>query len=249
MTEVVTSTKNQRVVSAVRLKRAAERRESGLTLLEGPHVLQEAMATGQAIDMVFCLEDDVRSIELARSRGLEATLVTQTVLERLAPTEHPRGPVATMRIPGPRPLRRDVLVLEVSDPGNAGTLIRAGAAFGLDVMVTAGVDPWSPKTLRAGAGAHFRTRFVETAEGCGALATVVRGGIDPSRLAQVLDPALHWAVFVGSEAHGLSPERIASADVAVTIPMPGMTESLNASVAGSIIAYELARWRMAMAAT
>lgn len=244
MTEVITSTRNQRVVSAARLKRAAERRERGLTLLEGPHVLQEAFATGQSVEEVFCLPDDDRTIEWSRSRGLEPVLVSQPVLDRLAPTDHPRGPVASMRIPPVRAVRRDLLALEVSDPGNAGTLIRAGAAFGLDVLAAGGVDPWSPKTLRAGAGAHFRTRFVESAEGCGVLATVVRGGVDPSRLAQILDPSRKWAVYVGSEAHGLSAETLEAAEVAVTIPMPGMTESLNASVAGSIIAYEMARWRM-----
>ncbi len=244
-TGVITSRKNQRVASAARLRRAAERRERSLTLLEGPHVFQEALATGQAVVEVFCLPDDDSTIALAHVRGIEPLLVAKEVLDRLAPTDHPRGPVAVMQIPGMRPLRRDVLSLEVTDPGNSGTLIRAGAAFGLDILVSAGVDPWSPKTIRAGAGAHFRTRFVEDAPGTGSIATVVRGGVDPSRLGAVLDPARLWAIHVGAEAHGLAPETVEAADVLVTIPMPGMTESLNASVAGSIVAYEFARWRKA----
>ncbi len=243
--EVITSRKNQRIASAARLRRAAERRDRGMTILEGPHVLQEALATGQAVVEVFCLPDDEATAALCRTRGIEPVAVSQDVLDRLAPTDHPRGPVALMKIPEMRSLRRDLLALEVTDPGNSGTLIRAGAAFGLDVLVAAGVDPWSPKTLRAGAGAQFRTRFEDRAEGVGSSATVVRRGIDPSRLNDVLDPSKLWAIRVGSEAHGLASETIEAADVLVTIPMPGMTESLNSSVAGSIVAYEFARWRKA----
>lgn len=246
MTEIVTSTKNKRVVAASRLTEAAERRATGLTLIEGPHILQEAFATGQKVREVFCLPDDDRSAGLARANGVDVTLVTDAVLKRLAPTEHPRGPVATMAIPSARPANRDLLVLEVDDPGNAGTLIRTAAAFGFDVAVAAGVDPWSPKVIRAGAGAHFRTRFADDYAGWGVIAAVVRGGADPARLPALLDPGRRWAIIIGSEAHGLAPERVASADLTVTIPMPGMTESLNAAAAGAILAFEVARWRMGL---
>jgi TrmH family RNA methyltransferase len=248
MTEIVTSTKNQRVVAASRLTEAAARRDTGLTLIEGPHILQEAFATGQKVMDVFCLADDDRSVGLAQANGVPVTRVTQPVLERIAPTEHPRGPVATMVIPSPRPAHRDLMVLEVDDPGNAGTLIRTAAAFGFDVAVAAGVDPWSPKVIRAGAGAHFRTRFADDYSGWGVIAAVVRGGADPARLPKLLDPARRWAIIIGSEAHGIAPERVAGADLTVTIPMPGMTESLNAAGAGAILAFELARWRMGLSA-
>ena len=75
---------------------------------------------------------------------------------------------------------------------------------------------------------------------------MVRGGADPARLPTLLDPGRRWAIVIGSEAHGLAPERVASADLTVTIPMPGMTESLNAAAAGAILAFEVARWRMGL---
>lgn len=245
MSPVITSPRNPRVAAAARLRRAAARRETGLTLIEGPHILQEAVATNQKLVDVFCLAEDDQTIHLLEGHGPDPLIVTQTVLDRLAPTESPRGPVGVLRIPAPVVRRRDVLALEVTDPGNAGTLIRAATAFGLDVfMVEGGVDIWSPKTIRAGAGAHFRGRLVDGVAGCGHIATVPRGGVVPEKLGSVLDPDRAWAVWVGSEAHGLAAERVETADIRVTIPMPGMTESLNAAVAGSIIAYQLARWRM-----
>lgn len=245
MTSVITSPRNPRVAAAARLQRAAVRHETGLTLIEGPHILQEALATGQSLVEVFCLAEDEQTVALLEGRGHVPVMVTRPVLDRLAPTESPRGPVGVMRIPPSVTRRRDTLALEVADPGNAGTLIRAATAFGLDVfMAPGGVDAWSPKTIRAGAGAHFRGRLVADVAGCGHIATVVRGGVVPEKLGSILDPERSWAVWVGSEAHGLSEERRASAEVKVTIPMPGMTESLNAAVAGSIIAYQLARWRM-----
>jgi TrmH family RNA methyltransferase len=105
-------------------------------------------------------------------------------------------------------------------------------------------DPWAPKVLRAAAGGHFRTRLGELADADAlrevarpVIATVVSGGEHPSALAGTADSAL----LVGEEAAGLPADLVALADRSVTIPMPGGTESLNAAVAGAIVAYELAR--------
>lgn len=237
--EPVRSTRNTRVVEAARLHRVRERRRTGLTLLEGPHLLQEALAAGADIRHVFGLETETPV------HGVTWIPVTEPVMERLAGTETPRGPVAVLAVPPPSPPRRDHLVLDIADPGNAGTLLRTAAAFGNDVVFRAtAVDPWAPKVLRAAAGAHFRTRVAsESDPTAGVIATVVDGGHPPDGLSGLLDPARTWSILVGSEAHGARPTDVASADVLVTIPMPGGTESLNAAVAGAIVAYELMRWR------
>ncbi len=219
--------KNPRVVAAADLRRTRIRRRRGATLLEGPHLLEAAVAADVSVSAIFALVDDERSRDLAATIGAEWIPVTAVVLGRLAPTEHPRGPVAVMEIPATRPPSRDALALAVRDPGNAGTLIRTAAAFGLDVVVVDGaVDPWSPKVLRAAAGA-----------------TLPRGGCDLDDLQGRLDPRRRWAILVGDEAHGLPPDLAASAEVAVSIPMEAGTESLNAAVAGALVAYELRRWR------
>jgi RNA methyltransferase, TrmH family len=181
--EPVRSPRNAKVAEASRLRRARDRRAAGLTLLEGPHVLKEALHAGADIRRIFALVDDEVAGFVARHSGAELIVVEQAVLDRLAPTESPRGPIAVMAIPPPGVGRADTVVMAVTDPGNAGTIIRTAASFGFDVSATAGaVDVWSPKVVRAGAGAHFRTRFVQEAPSAG-IATVVSGGIAPRDLA------------------------------------------------------------------
>jgi RNA methyltransferase, TrmH family len=240
--EPVRSTRNPRVAEAVRLRRAQERKARGLTLLEGPNLVGEAFAAGVRVHPVFGVRPRPEWVDIS-----DWVEVTPEVLDRLADTKSPRGPIGVMPIPAPAQIRRDHLVIDVADPGNAGTLIRTAAAFGFDVVFRPGsVDPWSPKVLRAAAGAHFRTAVgVAAPDGAGTVATVVKGGIHPATLSAVLDPDRTWGLLIGSEARGLAGSEVETADVSVSIPMPGGTESLNAAVAAAIVAYELARWRNA----
>ncbi|MDP8958102.1 MAG: RNA methyltransferase [Actinomycetota bacterium] len=252
--EPVRSARNRRVAEAVRLHRAAGRREAGLTLLEGPHLLLEAVRAGADVRLVFALPGDEEAENLARRAGSELVPVTRRVLHRLAPTEHPRGPVAVMAIPMPVPsghgrLGDELLVLwGVGDPGNVGTLIRTAAAFGMTVVAGPGTaDLWSPKVLRAAAGGHFRTpmgrgRSIEElrSQHHRLVATVPEGGVPPWEADLGARPAL----LVGDEAQGLAQEVVEAADLRVTIPMPGGTESVNAAVAGSVLAYEVLRRRL-----
>jgi TrmH family RNA methyltransferase len=232
------------VVAASRLHRARDRREAGATLLEGPNVIGEAIEAGVPIIEFYVHVDDDAGRELASRAGVAATPVEQAVLDRLAGTETPRGPVAVIEIPEPVESTRDAVSLEIADPGNAGTILRSSAAFGFDVVSAPGsTDLWSPKVLRAGAGAHFHTNICRSGP-TATIATVVEGGVAPDRLDQVLDLDRRWSILVGSEAHGLTPDAANTADVRVTIPMPGGIESLNAAVAASIVMYEISLLRL-----
>jgi TrmH family RNA methyltransferase len=230
------------VVAAARLHKPRHRRELGRTLLEGPQLLEEAVAAGADIEVAFALAEDVATRELGSKSGFEVVTVTPDALDRLADTKSPRGPVAVISIPEePSGASGNLLVAHgVSDPGNLGALIRTAAAFGWGVGYTPGsADPWSPKTLRGAMGGHFRTRIVrlEDLEDLSAwttVATVVEGGIPPTEVSS--GP---YAVLVGEEATGLPDEIAADCDIQVTIPMPGGTESLNAGVAAGIVVYEL----------
>jgi TrmH family RNA methyltransferase len=180
----------------------------------------------------------------AVAAGAEIVAVTPAALRRLASTQTPQGPVAVMAVPDSAlGAGSSVLVgWGVSDPGNVGTMIRIAAAFGWDYAAGPGsADPWSPKVLRSGAGAHFRTRVGRAGDltdlgGRTTVATVVAGGAPPQAVAAVL-PA---AVLVGDEAAGLPAEVVDAAALRVTVPMPGGTESLNAAVAAAIVTYEAA---------
>ena len=244
--EPVRSPRNQRVAAAVRLRRARERKASGLTLLEGPNLLESAIRSGASLEVVFALEDDEQTAGLVASGDIEVVKVTREVLERLAPSKHPRGPVAILRIPQFRQIEgRNALVLYgIGDPGNAGTLIRSAAAFGFGVLFGQGsADPWNPKVLRSGAGAHFSVSLESGSADPGDLRsrgfTTVASIVSGAAPASAINSPGPVALYVGEEASGLPAEIIEACDRTVTIPMASALESLNASVAGSILMYEL----------
>jgi RNA methyltransferase, TrmH family len=204
-------------------------------------VVAEAVAARAPVVTVFALEGDAAAVDLAASCGARLLMVTEAVLGRLSTTTEPQSPVAIMTIPAPSLPETGRLLVPwgVGDPGNCGTLIRSAAAFGYGYAAGPGTAAtWSPKVVRAGAGAHFRTT-VGTVEALDALragrrplyAAVAEGGSPPGPLPP------DAAVLIGNESTGLDAAAVDGADELVTIPMVGGTESLNAAVAGSIIAY------------
>lgn len=233
-------------MDASRLHRARERRHTGLTLIEGPHLLEEAVKAMADIRTVFVAEGDTAGDDAATSIGLEPVFVDERALQRIAGTETPRGPVAVVAIPPQRPPITQHLLVSwgVSDPGNVGTMIRVAAAFGWGFSFTAGTaDPWSPKVLRAGAGSQFSVGITEVqgleeirSAGYAPLASVVSGGTEPGLLEN-----RRWALLIGEEASGLPDEVLAASDQSISIPMPGGFESLNAAVAAGILTYVISK--------
>jgi RNA methyltransferase, TrmH family len=233
-------------------------------LADGPVLLAEALAAGADVQRVFaetdCLDDP--AVITAQQAGLTVVEAAPGALAKVLDLKAPRGVVAVV---GASPssvdevldrasaTRRPVAVLVgLQDPGNLGTLIRVAEASGCaGVLLTSGsVDLHNPKTVRATAGAVFRVSVVDgvdelsVIEGCRrrsvpVVATIGSGGtlLDEAPLAGAV------AVLLGAEAHGLAPELVERCDGALTIPMEGGVESLNAAVAGSIVLFEAARRR------
>ena len=241
---MITSVRNSRIAEARKLNRRRERRATGKTTIDGPLLLREAIAANIAISEVFALADDEETVGWAESAGVELLVVTPDVLRSLASSVNPRGPVAVIAIPPPRAVTATdaVLLWEVRDPGNAGTIIRSAASFGFQVLASRDtVDLWSPKVVRAGVGGHFRTPLIENVTG---IEELDRVGLVPLAMTtrgvaigkvDISDPA-PVAFVLGNEAHGL-PAEISDRVTNVTLPMPGGTESLNAGVAASIAMY------------
>ena len=244
--EPVRNSKNPLVVEAARLHRARERKQTGTTLIEGPHLLEEAIQAGADIRCVFALAHDADTVDLAGHFGIDPVLVDEPALKRLAGTETPRGPIAVVAIPDEiDPIEQNLLVSwGVSDPGNVGTMIRTARAFGWAFGFAEGTaDPWSPKVLRSAAGSQFGTSIHSVSDlnrlvssGYEPVATVVRDGEDPSALGEG-----RYALLIGEEAAGLPDDVVAACERSVTIPMPGGADSLNAAVAAGIIVYEIAK--------
>nr|WP_296773397.1 RNA methyltransferase [Rhodococcus sp. (in: high G+C Gram-positive bacteria)] len=251
-----------RVVSAVKLLRAAERRKTGRFLAEGTNSVTEALHTGVVVE-VFFREDSVERnrdvLDIARTAGVSTHAITERAAKGLSDTVTPPGVVAVCRTVdvdlrtalGAAP-RLVVVPVEVSEPGNAGTVIRVADAVGADSVVLLGdsVDPHNGKCVRASAGSLFhlpiaRERSVESglaalrSSGLTILATAADGEVDLDDADHILAGPTAW--LFGNEAHGLSPEVAAAADHRVRIPIHGRAESLNLATAAAICLYASAR--------
>jgi len=218
---------------------------TGMTTIEGPFLLHEAIAGGVRVHEIFALPSDDEAGLAAENAGIGVTEVSVDVLERLSTSVTPRGPVAVVDIPKPTPIAAtdSVVLWEIADPGNVGTVIRTAAAFGFQVIATKGsVDLWAPKVIRSGVGGHFRTPLVENVEP--SLDSITEAGLVPLATAADgvdigtvdLTDSAPAAFIVGNEAHGL-PSALTSRATTLALSMPGGTESLNAAVTAGIFMY------------
>lgn len=242
--------------------RRAARLEEGAFVVDGPLLAREALGAGLRLLDVFVVGDTAPDVVAEATRtGARVHVVSPEVLARATDTVTPQGmaaiaarPAATLTgaistaTAGPLSL----VLVDVQDPGNAGTLLRAAEAAGAAAVLFCGasVDPWSPKCVRASAGALFHLPVVDggeattvlaqlAAQGARTVATVVRGGTPYDHL-DLTGPV---AVVVGSEAHGLPGPLVALVDERATIPMAGRAESLNVAMAGTLLCFESLRQR------
>jgi RNA methyltransferase, TrmH family len=233
-----------------------------LFLLEGERAILEALRAAVPLEDLFVGEgSETRpSIEdAARSAEIVPQVVSGKVIRALSETATPQGCVAVARMPlrSIAEIEADlVLVLaEVRDPGNAGTLIRSAVAAGAGFVVfsSGSVDPFGPKTVRASAGNLFRVGIVRDIELTDALNGLKERGFaplagDPRSSRTIEDVALdrRVAVVVGNEAWGVPEAAVTLVDEFVAIRMPGPVESLNVGVAGSLLLFECVRRRAEM---
>jgi RNA methyltransferase, TrmH family len=246
-------------ITAVRaLKTVKGRREQCRFAFEGATLLEEALGAGLPIEALYVtprVYDESPAVRELDESGTPTFTIDDRAAAALSDVEAPSGifAVAPMRrqaVPALFGRAGLVLVLaDLNDPGNAGTLIRSAEAFGAAGVLfgSAGVDPYHPKVVRAAMGSLFRTAIgVGDAAGLEAAASAL--GVAVIGLAaggSPIEPGA-WparcALVVGNERHGLG-DWAAVCGRFVEVPMKGTVESLNAAVAGSIALYEAARKR------
>ena len=263
---VIENPRNGRIREVARLRKRAERVESGLFLLEGPQSLREALSyRPETVFEIFATptawekHTDVRELAEASDHDIELVFVTEQVLDALADTVTPQGMVAVARqIPT---ALKDIFTPEVKliavceevrDPGNLGTIIRAADAAGADAVVLTGrtVDLFNSKVVRSTTGSLYHLPIavggdladvITRAHAAGLIATAadVKGAdFLAARNSGELAQPRAW-VF-GNEARGLSDEALALCDDALRIPIFGEAESLNLATAASVCLYETA---------
>ena len=258
---MITSTSNRKAAEVRNLgKKASLRREQSLFIVEGIRMFSE---TPEArVRSVFVTERFLKSCPPeVREKILRLPYepVTEEVFSSMSDTKTPQGVLAVAE-QEPHTLadvlkgeRTNLLVLEtIQDPGNLGTMLRAGEGAGLTGIIadSGTADIYNPKVIRSTMGSIFRVPVVyvqdlrETVrklkrEGVQICAAHLRGSVDYDSA----DYTGANAFLIGNEAKGLTDETAALADRAVRIPMLGKVESLNAAVAASVLMYELARQR------
>ncbi|MFO1310945.1 MAG: RNA methyltransferase [Burkholderiales bacterium] len=261
----VTARDNPRLVEAARLIASSrDRRKRGKCVLEGDHLVGVYLDRIGVPETLLVVEERMHDPRVA---ALIARMPARDVLAMRAPlfaetVVAPADVAVAAVIPTPAqavpaPARRHLLLEDIQDPGNVGTMLRTAAAAGVDQVLLSRhcAFAWSPKVLRAGQGAHFGTTIVEdvdlvawcasfAASGGQVIATAPR---DAASLyeASVLEP---WAVAIGNEGAGLSPAMAGRASLRIAIPMHEGTESLNASAAAAVVLFELVRRRCAVRA-
>jgi TrmH family RNA methyltransferase len=224
-----------------------ERDDAGLVVCEGRRLLLEAIAAGLEVEETFVAVGEPLDGPLTG-----ASIVADGVVERVSSTTTAQPVIAVVRRPASDESRlesaRFVLVADrVGDPGNLGTLLRSAEAAGADALVltTGTVDPWSPKVVRASAGAVFRIPVVVASlprvRAAGLRTIGTSSHVAAARPYDEVDVSGRIAIVVGNEAHGLDDD--ADVDEWVTIPHRGSAESLNVAMAATVMMFEALRRR------
>jgi RNA methyltransferase, TrmH family len=255
--DVITSVRNDRVRAAAALARRKERRSRARHLVEGPNAVAEALAAGVVEEVFSTVEAPALDVPV----GVPVRVVAEHVLERLADASTPQGIVAVARTPVvalEQVVGHGLLVVlhEVADPGNAGTIVRTADAVGAAAVVaTVGsVDLYSPKAVRAAVGSTYHLPLVvevvleEVARACRAAGQPVLG-LDADGDRPVFDLETRRApscLVLGNEAHGLPGDAAALLDGTVAIPRWGRAESLNVAAAAAVALFAAARGARAL---
>ena len=243
---MITSTQNARVKLVHSLQnRARTRRKEGKIALEGLRLVEDAVQQGHTPEVIFHTPDVAADLPSMQA-------VSTEVMRAMSDTQSPQGIIGVFPVPDvtlPSTPARVLILDAIRDPGNLGALVRSAGAAGTQAVLLSPdcVDPYNPKVLRAGMGAHFRLPiatldWLQIADYCQSL-TVYLADSDGDVRYDEADWGANWALIVGSEAHGAGEQAVQLAKQRVSIPMAAATESINAAMAASVILFEAQRQR------
>ena len=239
--EVITSLDNKRIKNLSRLLLKKYRDEEDKFLVEGEHLVEEAFRAGVLLEVVQTDDYD-------GSFDVETTYVTYDVIRKLSNTQNPQKVIGVCKKIEEKEIGKKVVILEdLQDPGNLGTIIRSSVAFNVDTIVVSDktVDIYNDKVLRSSEGMLFHINIVKRdidtfidelhEEGYQVYGTKVDGG---TNLKEVIKYE-NMAIIMGNEGAGVKESTLNKCDKYIYIPMSSNCESLNVGVATSIIIYEL----------
>lgn len=249
--ESISSTKNEKIKELVKLQTAKGRKKAGMYLLEGEHLVEEAIKERAQIKLIVVTSNRLEDYEnLLAQTDVQVLVVSQDVFHKLSMTETTQGILAVVEIVKQEilPHKGRLIVLDaVQDPGNLGTIVRTADAAGFDAVIlgTGTVDLYNDKVLRSMQGSHFHIpvfqanlqEYLPILKDKRVQVTVTALHRD-SKDYTILQGATDVAIVVGNEGQGVSSDVIEIADVVVTIPMFGKAESLNVAIASALLMYK-----------
>ena len=241
--EIIRSLQNERIKNVSKLLVKKNRDLEGKFLVEGEHLVEEAYKAGVLLEVFQC--EDV-----SLSFSVPTTFVTYDVIKKLSNTMNPQKIVGVVKKIEEKEVGSKVLVLDdIQDPGNLGTIIRSSLAFGIDTIVLSSntVDMYNDKVIRSSEGMFFHINIIrrELGEflpllkksGYQILGTNVRDGVHVDQIAL----NSKYALIMGNEGNGVHDCLLKLCDHYLYIPMNQDVESLNVAVATSIILYEFSK--------
>lgn len=240
----ITAVDNPTIKKIIRLHTSKGRAASSLFIAEGLRVCNSFIEQGYIPhDILVTQEFFQKNRSDALFERFPYILTTEQIIKKISSVTTPSGLLMTFSIPqiSKDHLTAGIVLAQIQDPGNMGTLIRTAAAVGADsVIIIEGTDPWSPKVVQASAGALALVKIftltwaelISYKKNLILCALVIHKGELPHTI-----PPQESLIIVGNEGQGLPLEWQKQCDRLISIPMPGGTESLNAAVAGSIALY------------
>ena len=246
--EIISSRKNQYIQHLRSLGSDGKYRwERGEFLCDGYKLLEDAIASGTEITSILW-KDSKGEYDCSAEKQY---IADSELFDYASPMKNSPGPLFTCRIPASihnSEFHNAVILEDLQDPGNVGTVLRTANAFGIKAVVLVGAcaDLYSPKTVRASMGAIFRQKAfcLDNSELRSFLtdnSLKLYGAVLSDRAEDLRNISLeNSAVAIGSEGHGLSSGLVSICDGEIIIPMNKCSESLNAAVAASVIMWEMA---------
>ena len=237
-----------------RLSTKKGRNEYGLYLIEGLRIIRSALRAQAPINRIFVttrFEESVnyQSMSNQFNKILKPELIDEKTMKQITQTVTPSGILAVCSLPKitelPSTIASNWLYLDkIADPGNLGTLLRSAAWFGTTQVALSPhcADPFNPKVMRGGMGAHFSLQMVTNCDLRQFKSSdylIIGADHRGMSIVDFNNNAKDWVLVIGSEAHGISKENSNHIEYSLSIPANGSGNSLNAAVAGSIMLYYL----------
>ena len=264
--ELITSRTNPKTVLYAKLSEKKHRENTGLFLAQGIKLSCEAMTYAEPECLVIAqsaAENNPKAEEaaaLANEKHVPVYVFSDSAFEKISTEQAPQGFIAVVKKPGRihrtdgfdgwQQGRRLLMLDEIRDPGNLGTILRSAEAMGVDgVILSSCADLYSEKTVRAAMGTLFRIPAYITQNGADCVRQmknagrrVIAAGLGEHTLTLgQYETDKTDCVIIGNEGHGVSQKILDECTACVRIPMAGVTESLNASAAAACILWEYFR--------